>query len=438
MIANTLSRRGSPKSGPAAGAMALTMPHIANAQAMVLNITDCGRRRGEEFDKNLTPMFEKKTGAKLQRDTGFPFMPKLQASSRRNPVYDVLHADNNEQWAAVEMGLVEPELPQDRIPNMADLSGDAKSDKVAGVVMFTSAIGMGYRKDLVSAPPTSWTDMWAKEHAGKRGACVVSINSLGPAWLTMAALIYGSGPQDLEAAYDAQERIKPVTVVDFTGSMEKMLPGGEVSVGIIHASCVYRNKDANPTLGYAAPREGVMALEQMSLSGYADRMPDQLSGGRQQRVALAHAIVIEPRVLLCGESLGALDKKQRQQMQFELKELQKPLGLATVFVTHSQEEAMAMSDRIAVMNAGRVAQIGTPAEIYNAPKTRFVADFIGDANVLLCRPSQKPEMWKLDGGPPIGPLDGVCGPCTIALRPERIGLTPPASIPPACPARLKA
>src|SRR6202011_2895674 len=106
------------------------------------------------------------------------------------------------------------------------------------------------------------------------------------------------------------------------------------------------------------------------------------SGGQQQRVALARAIVIEPRVLLCDEPLGALDKKLRQAMQFELKQLQRKLGLTMVFVTHDQEEALAMSDRIAVMNAGKVEQIGTPSDIYDRPGTRFVADFIGDTNLF--------------------------------------------------------
>ena len=124
------------------------------------------------------------------------------------------------------------------------------------------------------------------------------------------------------------------------------------------------------------------ALSMVALTGLEDRWPAQLSGGQQQRVALARAIVIEPRVLLCDEPLGALDRKLRQQMQFELKELQKRLGVTLVFVTHDQEEALAMSDRIAVMNHGRVEQVGAPTEIYERPRTRFVADFIGEINIL--------------------------------------------------------
>jgi putative spermidine/putrescine transport system ATP-binding protein len=124
------------------------------------------------------------------------------------------------------------------------------------------------------------------------------------------------------------------------------------------------------------------ALAQVALTGMEERKPGQLSGGQQQRVALARALVVEPPVLLCDEPLGALDRKLRQQMQFELKELQKRLGVTLVFVTHDQEEALAMSDRIAVMNHGRVEQVGAPTEIYERPRTRFVADFIGEINIL--------------------------------------------------------
>jgi putative spermidine/putrescine transport system ATP-binding protein len=124
------------------------------------------------------------------------------------------------------------------------------------------------------------------------------------------------------------------------------------------------------------------ALALVALTGLERRRPAQLSGGQQQRVALARALVVEPPVLLCDEPLGALDRKLRQQMQFELKELQKRLGVTLVFVTHDQEEALAMSDRIAVMNKGRIEQIGAPTEIYEKPRTRFVADFIGEINIL--------------------------------------------------------
>ena len=145
------------------------------------------------------------------------------------------------------------------------------------------------------------------------------------------------------------------------------------------------------------------ALAQVALTGLEDRKPSQLSGGQQQRVALARALVVEPPVLLCDEPLGALDRKLRQQMQFELKELQKRLGVTLVFVTHDQEEALAMSDRIAVMNKGKVEQVGSPTEIYERPRTRFVADFIGEINIMedagvsrALRP-EKIRLMPLDG-----------------------------------------
>ncbi|MEF2070312.1 ABC transporter ATP-binding protein [Consotaella aegiceratis] len=166
------------------------------------------------------------------------------------------------------------------------------------------------------------------------------------------------------------------------------------------------------------------ALEMVSLSAMGERRPSQLSGGQQQRVALARAIVIEPRVLLCDEPLGALDKKLRQQMQFELKELQKSLGVTTVFVTHDQEEAMAMSDRIAVMNGGRVEQIGTPAEIYNQPRTRFAADFIGDTNLMSGTIVTENGVLRLrcDDGILLPAPAGASGRVDCALRPEKVVL----------------
>jgi putative spermidine/putrescine transport system ATP-binding protein len=174
------------------------------------------------------------------------------------------------------------------------------------------------------------------------------------------------------------------------------------------------------------------ALAQVELVGYEDRRPGQLSGGQQQRVALARAIVIEPRVLLCDEPLGALDKKLRQAMQFELKQLQRKLGLTMVFVTHDQEEALAMSDRIAVMNAGKVEQIGAPSDIYDRPSTRFVADFIGDTNLFhgeVIRDGGGNYVLQVDQGLSIelAALPEATGAVSIALRPEKIRLaTPPA------------
>jgi putative spermidine/putrescine transport system ATP-binding protein len=161
------------------------------------------------------------------------------------------------------------------------------------------------------------------------------------------------------------------------------------------------------------------ALRQVALAGYEDRWPAQLSGGEQQRVALARAIVVRPPVLLCDEPLGALDRKLRQSMQFELKQLQKELGVTLIFVTHDQEEALAMADRMAVMNAGRIEQAGAPADIYGRPRTRFVADFIGEINLFAGE--WRNGAFLLPSGRAL-PANGGgrSGPATIAVRPERM------------------
>jgi ABC-type Fe3+/spermidine/putrescine transport system ATPase subunit len=139
-------------------------------------------------------------------------------------------------------------------------------------------------------------------------------------------------------------------------------------------------------------------LELVRLAGVEERKPKQLSGGQQQRVALARALVMEPKVLLLDEPLGALDLKVRRQLQLELKRIQETVGVTFVYVTHDQEEALAMSDRVAVMNDGRVEQVGTPREIYDHPASPFVADFIGETNFI-----------EQDG-------------TMVAVRPERVQL----------------
>ena len=149
-------------------------------------------------------------------------------------------------------------------------------------------------------------------------------------------------------------------------------------------------------------------LSLVKLEAYGERKPGQLSGGQRQRVALARALVNEPRVLLLDEPLGALDLKLREAMQDELKALQQRLGITFVFVTHDQHEALSMADRLAVFNEGKIAQIGTPSEIYNAPRTRFVADFVGSSNVL------PPGLTQQMGGPARW----------SSLRPEAITIAP--------------
>jgi putative spermidine/putrescine transport system ATP-binding protein len=175
-------------------------------------------------------------------------------------------------------------------------------------------------------------------------------------------------------------------------------------------------------------RRVASALALVELAGLEDRRPAQLSGGQQQRVALARAIVIEPTVLLCDEPLGALDKKLRQTMQFELKQLQRKIAVTLVYVTHDQEEALTMSDRIAVMNRGRIEQLGTPLEIYNRPATRFVSDFIGDSNLFdvkgVARAASGLTVETADGlalrAPPDAPAAGAAR--ALAERPEKVRL----------------
>ena len=129
-------------------------------------------------------------------------------------------------------------------------------------------------------------------------------------------------------------------------------------------------------------RRAAAALEMVRLGGYGDRKPSQLSGGQRQRVALARAIVNRPKVLLLDEPLGALDLKLRQEMQIELKSIQREVGITFVYVTHDQEEALTMSDRLAVFNQGRIEQIGPPAEVYEHPQSEFIAGFVGVSNVI--------------------------------------------------------
>lgn len=154
-------------------------------------------------------------------------------------------------------------------------------------------------------------------------------------------------------------------------------------------------------------REAEQALELVKLPGYGNRRPGQLSGGQRQRVALARALVNKPRVLLLDEPLGALDLKLREQMQEELKTLQRSLGITFIFVTHDQGEALSMADRVAVFNNGGIVQAGTPEDIYKRPESRFVADFVGSSNVIA------PEVMAKFGGERRW----------TSLRPESIRLT---------------
>jgi putative spermidine/putrescine transport system ATP-binding protein len=170
------------------------------------------------------------------------------------------------------------------------------------------------------------------------------------------------------------------------------------------------------------------ALALVQLEGLGGRHPRQLSGGQQQRVALARALVFEPPVLLMDEPLGALDKKLRVEMQLELKRLQARLGVTVIHVTHDQEEALTLSDRIAVMNHGKIEQLGDPTELYETPRTGFVAEFIGESNRLegtvAAAPDGRPVLITASGlRLPARPGGAPAGePAVLYLRPERIAI----------------
>ena len=177
------------------------------------------------------------------------------------------------------------------------------------------------------------------------------------------------------------------------GELVTATPAHERRIGIVFQSyALFPHMNVETNVGYGLRMRGVprgeaaervrQALDLVKLTGLADRRPRQLSGGQQQRVALARALVIRPRVLLLDEPFSALDKNLRGAMQVELKEIQRKLGVTTVFVTHDQGEALSMSDRIVVMSQGRIRQIGTPDAVYRRPQDRFVAGFVGDVNTL--------------------------------------------------------
>lgn len=164
-------------------------------------------------------------------------------------------------------------------------------------------------------------------------------------------------------------------------------------------------------------------LESVGLSELAARRPSQLSGGQQQRVALARALIFKPRVLLMDEPLAALDKRLREQMQNEIRTLQRQLHITTVYVTHDQTEAFALSDQVAVVNAGRIEQLATPRELYETPKTEFVARFVGDSNIFRGRPAQRNAVRLTDGSlihcpAPLPDTSQV----TVMVRPEKVDI----------------
>ena len=169
------------------------------------------------------------------------------------------------------------------------------------------------------------------------------------------------------------------------------------------------------------------ALEVVRMGAFAQRRPHQLSGGQQQRVALARALVLSPSVLLLDEPLGALDAKLRRELQVELKSIQREIGITFLYVTHDQEEALTMSDRLAVMSGGKVEQLGAPRDVYESPETAFVADFLGVSNLMRARVV---DGRRVDvGGVVLTATQGDARPGVVRLtiRPERVRIEPPST-----------
>jgi putative spermidine/putrescine transport system ATP-binding protein len=218
--------------------------------------------------------------------------------------------------------------------------------------------------------------------------------------------------------------------IEFGGREVTTLPPHRRNIGMIFQNyALFPHMDVASNIAYPlrlrrVPKSTVnqkvrQALELVRLSGFADRRIEQLSGGQRQRVAVARAIVFSPKILLLDEPLSALDKNLREEMQFELRRIHRDTGATTISVTHDQREALTMADRIAVMEAGRIAQIDTPKSIYERPRSRFVAEFIGDSNLIAA------EAATGDVTSPFGPLTVAAPPrsdgsCWVVIRPERL------------------
>jgi len=221
------------------------------------------------------------------------------------------------------------------------------------------------------------------------------------------------------------------------GTDVTQLPATERDVSMVFQSyALFPHMTVNENVQYGlkfsgfnrqvAAEKARAGLELVGLSGYGERLPSELSGGQQQRVAVARALVLEPQVLLFDEPLSNLDAKLRRRVREEIREIQTKLGLTVVYVTHDQEEALAVSDRIVVMNRGEIAQEGSPRELYDVPADAFVADFIGEANILPC------EIASIENGSASVMLGAVvlklparafsAGPAQLAVRPNRLSI----------------
>ena len=257
------------------------------------------------------------------------------------------------------------------------------------------------------------------------GALVTLLGPSGCGKTTTLRLIAG-----LETATEGRIEIGGQDVTHLTATYRKVSMVFQ-SYALFPHMTVAQNVAYGLTVGGMAKAEAAEkaadGLEMVGLAGFGARLPSELSGGQQQRVAVARAIVLEPEVLLLDEPLSNLDAKLRRKVREEIRQIQQRLGLTAVYVTHDQEEAMAVSDRIIVMRNAEIAQAGSPQDLYDAPASEFIADFIGDANLAAC------DVLSVDGGRaqvalgdmrldvPAGPVGK--GPARLVLRPQDLRLS---------------
>ncbi|NPV42598.1 MAG: ABC transporter ATP-binding protein [Firmicutes bacterium] len=229
-------------------------------------------------------------------------------------------------------------------------------------------------------------------------------------------------------------------IIEINGRIVNNIPVYKRNIGMVFQSyALFPHMTVEQNIAYGLeqrkmPRDKIkeevaQVIEMVQLKGFEKRKPRQLSGGQQQRVALARALVIEPDLLLLDESLSALDKKLRVDMQVELRQIQQKVGITTIFVTHDQEEALTMSDKIAVMKEGKIMQIDTPENIYEHPSNTFVAGFLGEANFFRGQTVEKVgDIYnlKLQNGEILQFMTGrslkIGEKCTLAVRPEKVNL----------------
>jgi putative spermidine/putrescine transport system substrate-binding protein len=321
-----ISRRKALRAGGGlAGLATLGAPAILHAQTKTLKVTTWGGKWGDIMKATVLPAFEKEFKCTVSVDQAFPYPPKLQASPKNDPLYDVLHDNSNNQWLALENGLVMDKITAKEVPNIADVYPYAVSDKIVGVSIFTSAIGLGYRTDKGLSKPTSWKDLADPKLAGVRGGYIIPVNSLGQCHLMMLGKIYGKGLQDLDAAYKALEALKPIKLFDFTGGMEKALLSGEVSEGVIHDSGVYRYDGQNQPVDFASPSEGVVALEQVL---------NVTPGSKVKELAFAYIdYLLRPdvqKMLAEGVWYSPANKKVNLDAKYDAKLLTTPEKVATL------------------------------------------------------------------------------------------------------------